>query len=299
MHFLKPNQSIIPFPSRLIDDGYEEKMVLVELMDRKESATNLRRLLKKKPRMGYQNEASTNMHDLAILDDSLTPKEKSPGSFTILCHINNTCFEKALAELRTSVSVMPYSTFTNLGLGDDKIMFKSDNSTNNIIRRFFALGLREQMELDLEARLTGEALMLNRLLDPVYEDYIKLNDLNEPLELKRNQVEDLGPTTEEGEVIDEPMEDIVKTRNDDNEINNRIDEYPSFFVDNMDAYHDEGMGDVIVGKLFCREICVKARRFNGMITIYNDATIVEGTPTKVVFMRSISRSGKVTGSVTS
>ncbi|GJY94981.1 uncharacterized mitochondrial protein-like protein [Tanacetum coccineum] len=111
---------------------------------------------------------------------------------------------------------------------DDKIMFKSDNLTNNIIRRFYALGIRERMELDLEARLMGEALILNRLLDQTYGDYIELNDLNEPLELRRNQVEDLGPTIEDGEVINEHIGDIVKTRNDDNEISNGIDEYPSF-----------------------------------------------------------------------
>ncbi|GKE16103.1 hypothetical protein Tco_1423680 [Tanacetum coccineum] len=238
---------------------------------------------------------------------------------------------------------------TALRVGDDKIIFKSDNPTSNIIRRVYALGLREWMELDLEARLMGEALILNISLNPMYEDYIKLNDLNEPLELRRNQVEDLGPMIEEGEVIDEPIEDIVKTRNDDNEISNGIDEYPSccdfdrkihidcaynlqfscmigfehvnanFFpilsinviskrfynsiikdnieyqgknvvgafinvpifvgnfsvvtdfavVENMDAYRDQGMGDVIVGKPFCKEICVKARWFDGMITIYN------------------------------
>ncbi|GJV95592.1 homeodomain-like protein [Tanacetum coccineum] len=206
-----------------------------------------------------------------------------------------------------------------------------------------------RMELDLEVRLMGEALILNRSLDLTYEDYIELNDLNEPLDLRRNQVEDSGLTIEECEVIDIPMEDIVKTRNDDNEISNGIDEYPSFcdfdrkihincaynlqfscmigfehvnanfflilsinvmskrfynsimkdkieykeknvvgafinvpifignfsvmtdfaVVENMDAYRDEGMGDVIVGKPFCREVCVKARRFDGMITIYN------------------------------
>ncbi|GKA56896.1 hypothetical protein Tco_0755968 [Tanacetum coccineum] len=120
------------------------------------------------------------------------------------------------------------------------------------------------MELDLEARLMGEALILNRSLDLTYRDYIELNDLNEPLELRRNQVEDLGPTIEDGEVIDEPMEDIVKTRNDDNEI----------IIENMDAYRVEGMGDVIVGKPFCREICIKARQFDGMITIYNGNDIV-------------------------
>ncbi|GKB05725.1 hypothetical protein Tco_0833920 [Tanacetum coccineum] len=271
MQFLKPNQSIIPFQSQLIDDSHEEKEVLSELMDRKESATNLKRLLIEMPRMGYQIEASINEHDSAIHEDSLPPKEKDPGSFTIPCHINNICFEKALADLRASgiaenvlvgidkfvfpldfiVLDMPedikvhlilkilflstahakidvFKRKNTLRVGDDKIVFKSDNPTSNIIRRVYALRLRERMELDFEARLMGEALILNRSLEPVHGDYIEQNDLNELLELRRGQVEDLGPTIEEGEVIDEPMEDIVKTRNDDNEMDNGIVEYPSF-----------------------------------------------------------------------
>ncbi|GJZ52426.1 hypothetical protein Tco_0606941 [Tanacetum coccineum] len=40
-------------------------------------------------------------------------------------------------------------------------------------------------------------------------------------------------------------------------------------VENMDAYRDQDMGEVIMGKPFCRDICVKAQRFDGMITIYN------------------------------
>ncbi|GKD49309.1 zinc finger, CCHC-type containing protein [Tanacetum coccineum] len=211
-----------------------------------------------------------NVHDMEIPEDSLPLKEKDPGSFTITYHINNICFEKALANLGASVSVMPYSTFTNLGLGElaptkliielavriikrlkgiaesvlvgidkfvfpvdfivlymlkdikvplilerpflstahakidafkkkialrvgeDKIIFKSDDPTSNIIQRVYTLGLRERMKLDLEARIMGEALILNRLLDSMYGDYIKLKDLNEPLDLRRNQVEDLS-----------------------------------------------------------------------------------------------------------
>ncbi|GKE76964.1 hypothetical protein Tco_1543084, partial [Tanacetum coccineum] len=41
-------------------------------------------------------------------------------------------------------------------------------------------------------------------------------------------------------------------------------------LEDMDAYSDEGMGDVIVGEPFLREVGIKARRFDGMITIYND-----------------------------
>ncbi|GKF00100.1 hypothetical protein Tco_0023450 [Tanacetum coccineum] len=60
------------------------------------------------------------------------------------------------------------------------------------------LNLIEIMELDLEARLMGETLVINRSLDPLNRDYIELNDLNEPSELRRNQGDDLMPTIEEG-----------------------------------------------------------------------------------------------------
>ncbi|GJZ54143.1 putative reverse transcriptase domain-containing protein [Tanacetum coccineum] len=83
----------------------------------------------------------------------------------------------------------------------------------------YVLGLRERMELDLEARLMGEALILNRSQDLEFGDFLELNDLNRPLELRRNQeVNNLGPKIKEGEVIDEPMVDIVKTRHDDENI---------------------------------------------------------------------------------
>ncbi|GKG39323.1 hypothetical protein Tco_0463468, partial [Tanacetum coccineum] len=83
------------------------------------------------------------------------------------------------------------------------------------------LSLRERMELDLEARLMGETLVLNRLLDHFFEDYIELNDLNEPFELRINQGDDLMPTIEIGEVIKE-----FRTRDD--ELDAEIDDYPSY-----------------------------------------------------------------------
>ncbi|GKB69624.1 zinc finger, CCHC-type containing protein [Tanacetum coccineum] len=204
-----------------------------------------------------------------LLEDALPPKEKDPWSITLPCYINNLCLNKALADLGDSVSVMPLSTYTNLGLGklaptkliveladrtvkhpkgieenvlvginkfifpvdfivldmlkdiktplilgrpflstahakidvfkrkitsrvrNDKVVFKSDKPTSNIIKRVYVLSLRERMKLDLEARLMGEALILYRSLDPLYGDYIKLNDLNEPFELRRNRVDDL------------------------------------------------------------------------------------------------------------
>ncbi|GJY85866.1 homeodomain-like protein [Tanacetum coccineum] len=236
-----------------------------------------------------------------------------------------------------------------LRVGNDKIFFKSNKPTSNIIKRVYALSLIKSTELDLESRVMGNALRKNRSYDPKFKDYIELSDLNEPLELRHNQVVDLGPTIEEGEVIDTPIKEMVKTRHDDDKITNGVKDYPSFsnldrkirvndaynlrffciigyehvdanffpllsinmmskrfynsimkdklefkgksvvgafmnapifvgtfsvvtdfaVIEDMDHYRDEEMGDVIVGKEFCKEIRVKAKRFEGMITIYN------------------------------
>ncbi|GJS02920.1 putative reverse transcriptase domain-containing protein [Tanacetum coccineum] len=233
-----------------------------------------------------------------------------------------------------------------LRVGDEKIIFKSVKPASSLIKRVYMLSLREKMELDLEAKLMGETLVLNRSLDPLNGDYIELNDLNEPLELRRNQDNNLMPTIEEGEVIDAPMDDLVNSKYDELDIGSN--DYPSccdfdkkihidcahnlkfscmigfefvhvnFFpilyvnvmskkfhnsimkdkleyngsnvvgalmnvpifvgnfsvvtdfavLEDMDAYRDEGMGDVIVGEPFLREIGIKARRFERMITIY-------------------------------
>ncbi|GKD40178.1 retrovirus-related pol polyprotein from transposon TNT 1-94 [Tanacetum coccineum] len=163
-----------------------------------------------------------------------------------------------------------------LWVGDEKIIFKSFKPASGLIKRVYMLSLRERMKLDLEARLMGETLVLNRPLDPLYEDYIESNDLNVPLELRRDQVDDLMPTIEEGEVIDEPMIDIIKTNN-----NKSFDEYPCFcdfdrkihidcaynlrfscmiVVENIDGYRDQDMGDIILGEPFYKASCVEAKK---------------------------------------
>nr|GEU80380.1 hypothetical protein [Tanacetum cinerariifolium] len=188
------------------------------------------------------------------IDNSIPQKEKDPRSFTLPCYINNVCFDNALAELGASVSIMPLSTYLNLGLGelahtkltleladrtvkypkgivenvlvgDEKIIFKSVKPASSLINRVYMLSLRERIKLDLEARLMGVTLVLNRSLDPLDRDYIELNDLNEPLELRRNQVDDLMPTIEDGEVIDAPINDLVNSRNE--KLDTGIDDYPS------------------------------------------------------------------------
>ncbi|GKD54730.1 hypothetical protein Tco_1288117 [Tanacetum coccineum] len=381
----KSRQTTVLFPSRLDNHYCEEEE-------------------------GNYGPKFTKAYGASHINNAIPRKEKDPGSFTLPCFINNTCFDNALVDLGASVSVMPLSTYLNLGLGElahtrltveladrtvkypkgiaknvlveigkftfpvdfiildmpedikvplilgrpflstarakidvykrkitlrvgeENIIFKSVKPASSLIKRVYMLSLRERMELDLEARLMGETLVLNRSLDPFLKDYIELNDLNEPFELRRNQGDDLMPTIEEDEVIEE-----FRTRDED--LDTGIDDYPSYcnddkkiyidcahklkfscmigfefthanfflllyvnmmsrkfhnsimknkmvykgdnvvgafsvmtdfaVLEDMDAYHDDGMGDVIVGEPFLREVRIKAKCFEGIITLYN------------------------------
>ncbi|GJU27118.1 hypothetical protein Tco_1165739 [Tanacetum coccineum] len=250
-------------------------------------------------------------YGVSPIKDTIPRKERDPGSFTLPCFIIDFYFDNALVYLGANISVMPLSTYLNLGLGElahtrltveladrtmkypkgiaenvlvgigkftfpidfiildmpedikvplilrrpflstasakidvykrkitlrvgeEKIIFKSVKPASSIVKRVYMLSLRERMELDLEAR---------------------------PCErLWRNQGDDLMPTIEEGEVIKE-----FRTRDED--LNTGIDDYP--ILENMDAYRDDGMSDVIFGEPFLREFRIKTRRFNGLITLY-------------------------------
>ncbi|GKA92294.1 retrovirus-related pol polyprotein from transposon TNT 1-94 [Tanacetum coccineum] len=330
----KSRQTTIPFPSCLNDYYCKEK--------------------KGSYRPQFKEAYS---YGASHISNSIPRKEKDPRSFTLLCYINNVCFDNALADLGASVSVMPLSTFLNLGLGElahtkltvelvdrtvkypkgivenvlvgignffflvdfiildmpedvkvplilgipflstahakidvfkrkitlrvgnEKIIFKSVKPASSLIKRVYMLSLRERMELDLEARLMGETLVLNRSLDPLYGDYIELNDFNVPLELRRDQVDDLVPTIEEGEEFyNSIMRDKVeyKGKNVVGAFMNVPIFIGNFFVvthfvvmENMDGYLDQDMGDIILGEPFCKASCMEARRFDGFITIHN------------------------------
>ncbi|GJY01253.1 hypothetical protein Tco_0359405 [Tanacetum coccineum] len=157
--------------------------------------------------------------------------------------------------------------------------------------------LRERWRIEEEIKakmnehysvIVKDALPLSE--DSDFGDFIELNDLNEPLELRNHEIEGLGPTIKEGEVTDKLKVDIIQTRDDDIIVEN-IDEYLSFcdydrkikdnyaynlpfscmidfaVVENIDAYRDKDMGDIFFGKPFCKSAYVEARRFDGFITI--------------------------------
>ncbi|GKA45572.1 mitochondrial proton/calcium exchanger protein-like protein isoform X1 [Tanacetum coccineum] len=66
----------------------------------------------------YGPQFSKAYSEASHINNSIPRKEKDPGSFTLPCFINNVCFDNALVDLGASVSVMPLSTYLNLGLGE-------------------------------------------------------------------------------------------------------------------------------------------------------------------------------------
>nr|GEU84928.1 hypothetical protein [Tanacetum cinerariifolium] len=146
-----------------------------------------------------------------------------------------------------------------LKVGEERIIFKSVKPASSSIKRVYMLSLRERMELDLEARLMGETLV-------------------------RDQGDDLMPTIDEGELIEE-----FRARNDarmDSKVFGYLSDcnhdkkirmdyaynlklYCMIDFEDMDTYRDEDMGDVFFGEPFLKEVRINARRFDGMITIYN------------------------------
>ncbi|GKE48616.1 homeodomain-like protein, partial [Tanacetum coccineum] len=275
---------------------------------------------------GIYGPKFTEAYGASHINHTILRKEKDTGSFTLPCFINNVCFDNALVDLGASVSVMPLLTYLNLGLGE-------------------LVHTRLTVELADKTVKYPKGIAKNVLvgIDPFLEDYIELNDLNEPIKLRRNQEDDLMPTIKEGKVIEE-------FRTKDEDLDTGIDDYPSYcdddkkihincshnlrfscmigfefthanffpllyvnvmskrfhnsimkdnmvykgnnvvgavmnvpifvgyfsivtdfvVLENIDAYHDEGMGDVIVGEPFLREVRIKAKWFKGIITLYKN-----------------------------
>ncbi|GJT69471.1 hypothetical protein Tco_1028757 [Tanacetum coccineum] len=89
----KSRQMMVPFPSRLDNHYCEEEE-------------------------GNHGPKFTEAYGASHINNTIPRKEKDPGSFTLPCFINDVCFDNALVDLGASVSVMPLSTYLNLGLGE-------------------------------------------------------------------------------------------------------------------------------------------------------------------------------------
>ncbi|GJU05805.1 transposon ty3-I gag-pol polyprotein [Tanacetum coccineum] len=77
-------------------------------------------LLSKKGKGSEASKIILNEQCSAVVLNKVPHKEKDPGGFTIPCVIGQSGITKALADLGASISLMPYSMFLRLNLGDLK-----------------------------------------------------------------------------------------------------------------------------------------------------------------------------------
>ncbi|GJV80401.1 DNA-directed DNA polymerase [Tanacetum coccineum] len=80
----------------------------------------LKGLLTDKAKLEEAFKIIINERCSAILLNKLSSKEKDPGSFTIPCDIGQLHIDNALADLGASISLMPYTMYKKLGLGEPK-----------------------------------------------------------------------------------------------------------------------------------------------------------------------------------
>ncbi|GKB90789.1 zinc finger, CCHC-type containing protein, partial [Tanacetum coccineum] len=216
--FFMPSQMTIPFPSHLNDDFYKEEEVSYGLKDF--DAYSIRTILlddalppnvsvmpfSTYTKLGLGELAPTKL--IVELADKTVKRPKEIAKNVLVGKIYPVDFivldmpediktplilgRPFLSTIHAKIGV--FKRKTTLRVRNDKVVVKSDKPTRNIITSVYALSLSERMKLNLEARLIGDALILNRSLDQLYGNYIELNDLNEPLKLRRNQVDDLKPT---------------------------------------------------------------------------------------------------------
>ncbi|GJV32261.1 DNA-directed DNA polymerase [Tanacetum coccineum] len=265
----EPRQTTIPFSSRLNSYCCEEK------------------------KGSYGPQFSEAYSEASHINNSTPKKEKDQGVSLYLALLIMYSLIMPLLTYELATVKYPKGIAEDVLVGIGKFVFSidfiildmpEDIKVPLILGRPFLSTARSKIDVFKkkdyleEARLMGETLVLNISLDLLDGDYIKLNDLNEPLELRRDQGDNLMPTIEEGEFYNSLMKDKMVYKG--NNVVGTLMNVPIFVgtfsvmtdfavLEDMDAYRDEGMSDVIFCEPFLREVGIKARRLEGMIIIHN------------------------------
>ncbi|GKA35906.1 reverse transcriptase domain-containing protein [Tanacetum coccineum] len=169
-----------------------------------------------------ENDLDTHYTNAKPIGKALPRKEKDPGRDLIPT--------KLIVELADRTVKRPKGIVENVLVGIDKFTFSADFIILDIPKDFktpLILGrpflstahaiknvVIKNTELGLETRRMGDELRKNKSQDPNFKDFIELNDPNEPIEHRRNQVKVFVPTIDEGEGMDEPIIEDIETKFD-------------------------------------------------------------------------------------
>ncbi|GJX23412.1 putative nucleotidyltransferase, ribonuclease H [Tanacetum coccineum] len=126
----------IPFPGRLKNEKEKEQFkkffenlqqlnINIPFFEALEQmpkyAKFMKDLLARKGKTEETSKIILNERCSAMLLNKISFKEKDPGSFTIPCVIGKVGIDKALTDLGASISLMPYSMYARLDLGELKL----------------------------------------------------------------------------------------------------------------------------------------------------------------------------------
>ena len=130
-----PPHRFVPFPQRLLPKkldhqfarfaGHLSKLNITipfteAITQIPTYAKFLKEILSNKRTIEEVGTVTLNEECSALISNTIPPKLKDPGSFTIPTKIGNVNFDRCLCDLGASVSVMPFSVYQRLGLGDLK-----------------------------------------------------------------------------------------------------------------------------------------------------------------------------------
>ncbi|GJZ49894.1 hypothetical protein Tco_0604084 [Tanacetum coccineum] len=322
----KSRQMTVPFPSRLDNHYCEEEMgIYGPKFTEAYGASHINNVIPRKEKDQWSFTLPCYINNVCF-DNALVDLGASVSVMPLLTYLNLGLGELAhsmlTVELADRTVKYPKGIAENVLVGIGKFTFLADFifldmpediKVPLILGRPFLSTARAKIDVykkKITLRVGEERIVFSSvkpassLIKRVYmlKDYIELNDLNEPFELRRNQGDDLMPTIKEGEVIEE-----FRTRDD--ELDTEIDDYPNYYdsdkkihidykmvykgdnvvgalmnvpifvgtfsvvsdfavLEDMDAYRDEGMGNVIFGEPFLREVGIKTKLFEGIITLY-------------------------------
>ncbi|GJY82162.1 reverse transcriptase domain-containing protein [Tanacetum coccineum] len=116
----QPQKTNEPFVQPSSDQLHINLPFIEALAQMPKYAKFLKSLLTKKARLEEACKITMNERCSAVLLNKLLSKEKDPRSFTIPCDIGQLHIDNALADLGASISLMPYTMYKKLGLGEPK-----------------------------------------------------------------------------------------------------------------------------------------------------------------------------------
>ncbi|GJY33957.1 RNA-directed DNA polymerase, eukaryota, reverse transcriptase zinc-binding domain protein [Tanacetum coccineum] len=130
-HYVEPYVPPIPFPNRLKQHAEEalvhktmeslkkikmNQTLLKEIRQTDNYPKYMKDLVANKQLTEDNDEVRMSPRCSALLQNQLPLKENDPGSFILPCSIRRLDFNNALADLSTSISIIPFSMFKRLGI---------------------------------------------------------------------------------------------------------------------------------------------------------------------------------------